>query len=646
MAEDYIRERVDQELLSGIESLFNLRKAIESDGEVRAHVASGVKHLQSIINKPTAERIREGAMAPRRFAMMPYGYMGWGGTGRGLEKPIYYHSVPLLHLRAAAKQVALLRSIHSVIERDLKQFAKRAVRDGDVGYKIEHKCEHEQSFNPTKQEQAINDIKKQHIYDILEMPDPQFAKTFHNFVTKILADHLDIDRIAIGVTYKLDPEYHRLSGKMERPVAFTPIDGTTIKPVEQYVQQFLRQEGIRDVNPSSVRRAKDKLSQQFYRDMKGKTRASDFFDLAYVQERSGSLVNYFTEDEIMLGIGNPRPDLGWYGYGESYVERSISVILAFTYAFTYNVRQFEDGVLPEGMVAVIGEYTQEGMEAFRDRLRMQTSGTPHNMNRTPFFHITSEASKQGAGIKWVPFRAHNKDMLFHEWMQMVTALACANYSLPIEKLQMGKFNAGGSQLSSEGGFHMQQMREFSYLRGYLYFFKSLMDEVVRKIYPDFVFEWEGIRPDDEERKLDLIAKRTHLTLDEIRSRDGLEPYDTVVEEMDVGGANMKDVAKTMGSLIPHPQFAQINQQIVQNVLTPQEAAPEEGGLTEGGEGGEGEGEDLEALMREVGGGKEKSTEGDEEDEGGDGAEEAAVRAAKGISKSVGEPIANARFKRS
>lgn len=598
-----------------------LIRAIEERGETKMHVSAGVKHLQELIDKPVEQRKREAAQLPRRFAMTPYGAMQWGGHGRGIEKPIYLNSVPLFHLRQAAKQVALLRSIHSVIERDMKQFAKRATREGDIGYEVVHKNEHEESFNPTKQEKEIIDIKKQHVYGALEMPDPQFAKTFHAFMTKTLADHLDIDRIAIGVTYKLDPAYQSISGKMERPVSFIPVDGMTIKPVAQYVEQFMRRSGITSPDHDDYRRGMDELSRKHMHAMHGKTRAADFYELAYLQERNGALVNYFMDEELIIGIGNPRPDIGWYGYGESYVERSIAAILAFTYAFTYNVRQFEDGILPEGIVAVIGEYTQEGMSALRDKFLHQTSGTPLNMNRTPLFNITPEASKHGADIKWVPFRPHNKDMLFHEWMQLVTAFTCANYSVPIEKLQMGKFNAAGSGISEEGGYRMQQMREFSYLRGYLYFYKSVMDEIVRKLHPDLCFEWVGIRPDDEERKLKLISERSsHLTIDEMRSRDGLEAYEKVA------GEDMKDAAKVIGGLIPNPQLSGINQQVVQSKL----GMDVPGEMPEGVEG-EDEG-DLEAMLREAtpGKGKEKP-----EEEGPE------------VEKSVSSKrIANARFKRS
>jgi hypothetical protein len=530
--------------------------------------ASGLKHIQSIIDQPPEQRRREMAQIPRRFGLTYPGHLARTSSGRGIEKPIYFSNVSHQHLRSASKQVMLLRAIHAVISHDMKQFAVQSMRShaGEIGYDVSHKLRYEDDYKPTKSEQKVNDLKRKHVLSLLERPDPQVSSTFQKFISATIADHLEIDRVAIGITYEADQEYYKLSGKPLRPISFTPIDGATIKPTIQYVQQFMRREQI-PLSEDGYKRAADILSKRYEAQMRGKTRARDFYELAYVQEVHAQLVNFFTEDEIKLGITSPRSEIGWFGYGESNVEKSVASILAFTYAFVYNVRNFEDGVLPEGVAVVIGDYKADAMHSLKDQLLAQTSGTPLNMHRTPFFNITSDAHKAGADFKFVKFRDHNKDMLYHEWMGLVTALACAVYSFPIEKLHMDKSRTEAPVVDSRST-GLNVMREFAYLRGYLNSFKSMMNELVSTVYPDFVFEWCGIRPDDEEKKLELIKKRDFMTLNEMRARDGLPKYEDVVKDVDVEGFDAVNYAKVAGNLVLHPQLQAINQTAVQGALTP------------------------------------------------------------------------------
>ena len=546
-----------------------IAKALPSRGEA---TASGLKHIQGIIDQPPEQRRKEMAQVPRRFGLTYPGHLARTTSGRGIEKPIYFSNVSHQHLRSASKQVMLLRSIHAVISHDMKQFAVRSMRShaGEIGYDVVHKLKYEDDFKPTKSEQKVMDLKRSHVLSLLERPDPQISSTFQRFISATIADHLEIDRVAIGITYEADQEYFKLSGKPLRPISFMPIDGATIKPTIQYVQQYMRREHI-PLSEDGYRRAADTLSKRYEEHMHGKTRARDFYELAYVQEVHAQLVNFFTEDEIKLGITSPRSEVGWFGYGESNVEKSVAAILAFTYAFVYNVRNFEDGVLPEGVAVVIGDYKADAMSSLKDQLLATTSGTPLNMHRTPFFNITSDAHKAGADFKFVKFREHNKDMLYHEWMGLVTALACAVYSFPIEKLHMDKSRSDAPVVEGRDT-SLSTMREYSYLRGYLNSFRSIMNELVSTIYPDFAFEWVGVRPDDEEKKLELIKKRDFMTLDEMRARDGLPPYVDVVKKVDVEGYDAERYAKIAGSLVLHPQLQAINQTVVQGALAP---APEE-----------------------------------------------------------------------
>lgn len=556
-----------EELLNALAGFAEIVKALPDKGGA---TASGIQHIQSIIDQPPEQRRREMAQVPRRFGLTYPGHLARTTSGRGIEKPIYFSNVSHQHLRSAAKQVMLLRAIHAVISHDMKQFAVQSMRShaGEIGYDVVHKLKYEDDFKPTKSEQKVIDLKRKHILSLLERPDPQVSSTFQKFISATVADHLEIDRVAMGITYEADTEYYKLSKKPLRPISFMPIDGATVKPTIQYVQQFMRRERI-PLNEDGYKRAADILSKRYETQMRGKTRARDFYELAYVQEVHAQLVNFFTEDEIKLGITSPRSEVGWFGYGESNVEKSVASILAFTYAFVYNVRNFEDGVLPEGVAVVIGDYKADAMTSLKDHLLATTSGTPLNMHRTPFFNITSDAHKAGADFKFVKFRDHNKDMRYHEWMNLVTALACAVYSFPIEKLHMDKSRTDAPVFDGKNA-GLSVMREYSYLRGYLNSFKSIINELVSTIYPDFAFEWVGVRPDDEEKKLDLIKKRDFMTLDEMRARDGLPSYADVVKKVDVEGYDAEKYAKIAGSLVLHPQLQAINQTVVQGALAPPE----------------------------------------------------------------------------
>jgi hypothetical protein len=212
----------------------------------------------------------------------------------------------------------------------------------------------------------------------------------------------------------------------------------------------------------------------------------------------------FAADELAYWIRNPRTDLESNGYGHAELETLIEVVVGYLNAMLYNQRYFTHSSIPEGVLSVTGSYTNENLDDFRRYWNAMVTGV-NNSWRVPIL-----ATKDGKGVNWTPLKTNNREMMFHEWMDFLTTLACAVFQIDREELGFGSKGAGEASSMSEGS--NQPTLAHSQSKGLFPLLTRLEAGINEDILPrlpnteDFTFAWAGLDPDQEDQKIDRDVK--------------------------------------------------------------------------------------------------------------------------------------------
>lgn len=245
----------------------------------------------------------------------------------------------------------------------------------------------------------------------------------------------------------------------------------------------------------------------------------DFDTPRYVQVYDEVVINEYRPSEMCFGVRNPRTDLEFCGYGYSELEMLTTIVTAWLNAFEYNRRFFSQGAGIPGILNLKGQAVNEKiMRAFKRELQMLATGSA-NAHRMP---VTS-----AEGMEFINLHSTNREMEFSAWMDLLTKLACALYSM--DPAEIG-FNFGNSGQSSSMDTADQvgkiaESRERGLKPLIRFVFSQLNRFVIWQIDPDFEIVAQGLRSNSEAADLDLDKKRaeTYMTVDEIRARQDHPP---------------------------------------------------------------------------------------------------------------------------
>jgi hypothetical protein len=264
----------------------------------------------------------------------------------------------------------------------------------------------------------------------------------------------------------------------------------------------------------------------------------DFETPRWVQVYDETVVNEYRPAELCFAVRNPRSDLEFVGYGYSELEMLVTIVTAWLNAFEYNRRFFSQGAGIPGILNLKGQVVNEKiMRAFKRELQMLTTGAS-NAHRMP---VTS-----AEGMEFVNLHSTNREMEYSAWMDLLTKLACALYSMDPAEIGFNFGNTG--QQSSMGSANQVEKIAESRERGLKplirFLFSQLNRFVIWQIDPDFEIVAQGLRSNSEADDLDLDKKRaeTYMTVDQIRAR-----YD------------MPAMADGKGACILNPPWLQVSQ---------------------------------------------------------------------------------------
>ncbi len=296
---------------------------------------------------------------------------------------------------------------------------------------------------------------------------------FVKYCTKIIRDDLTLDQIATEIQYQND-------GK---PCAFFAVDSATIEKII----------------------AEDKNNPKNWR---------------YLQIVDGVPAAAYTYDTMLFDYQNPRTDIYHSQYGYSLVEQAIDLITNVINSFVYNSGNFTENKLPKGMLLVNGSASPEQVEEMEDYIAEIMSGGPLNQWRIP---IIPSGSKENA-IEWKSMNA-NREMEFQGWMDYLTSAVVSLYGCSIDEL--GIQSQKSQAMFENGGSDRMSSAKSALLGDMLVFLESYLNKIVKKINPEYAFEFVGYEKDNPNTVADLDEKevRTWKSINEKRAEKGLEPLD-------------------------------------------------------------------------------------------------------------------------
>jgi len=233
---------------------------------------------------------------------------------------------------------------------------------------------------------------------------------------------------------------------------------------------------------------------------------------------------YFSDHDIHYGIANPTSDIRRRYYGESEIERMITVVTGMLNAMEFNNRQFTQGALVPGVFAMFGDFDQSDVQEFKRQWRAQVSGV-ENAWRVP---VIASSNKEGkGGIQFQRLKDSASDMQFDRWMEMLWTVACAVYQIDPAEVNLKTSTSSGSQPL----FDRNRLSEIkaSKDKGLIPLLTFVMHQYTEGIVKELGFEnlefaWQGH---------DTLGSKERAELDEIKIRTGTRTINDVLTEQDL-----------------------------------------------------------------------------------------------------------------
>jgi len=454
---------------------------------------------------PTSPRIPEQATHyGSMFGAYPKGFT----NKTGAKGTINFYS-----LREVFRRSPLLSAIISRRKHQGVRHARTASKTqrGDVGFRVTHRHSGERGFKIPEGFKALMRESEQMIlrpwrvfWDdgiVFQDVEPNMA----GFMSKVIEDLLVINRPCIELG--LDA--------LNTPRAFGAIDGANVVPTFSALKYLatINKDMPRDFmnNWSNYRRNLQMMSDKYKVDLDERTE--------YIYLTNGRPTAGFRHNELIVAPQFPTTDVKYVGYPPSMVEASIHIILAEILAMKGNSVFFEYGQMAEVIIAAKGNQKDQHITNLVDILKSNMSGVM-GMHRVPV--IATPGGKEDIDV--IPLKKNANDMLFDIYIQKLTNLACAVFSMhPSEINEAPRAGDNSGSLNQASQSKQINMAQEQGLEAMLEHIKtSIFDPILERIDPDLCLEWEY--GESEAEKLDLVTKYgTISTVNERRTMMGLDP---------------------------------------------------------------------------------------------------------------------------
>jgi hypothetical protein len=416
-------------------------------------------------------------------------------------------------LRAAAKHSFVDAIVIRARVDQVKRIWQRTFSEDKIGFRVVHERHDDPSFKGSKE----IDSRCREMEALLMDPTPEKHLELYphrirphtrtnDLVSVLTKAELVIDRKVIRRLRRADKQGY---------AAFYWLPGDTIKNTDEAMRDWAKKNENKGVM--------DKWTAERMSYATG-------FDIAkcsHVQIVDAQLVAAFYPEEISIHISNPSDELNRFGYGESRLELSLDITSTLMYAWNYNKEMFKTNY-PENILAVIGSYDKEGLQAFKQQILGET-GAGGNW-RLPVIPFTD---KESADIKSIKLRESPKDMLFDQFIRLLIMVKLAAYGAHAATLNLSTDSGGGQSLF--GGKDAIEEIEFSKEQGLVPSITDmcewLTDAIVKPRYEDLKVIVVGLEKKDEKGVVELRTSRVSkwMTRNEARMEEGKPPLGFYLE---------------------------------------------------------------------------------------------------------------------
>ena len=381
---------------------------------------------------------------------------------------IQYGGVHCRTLRAIAQKAWIINICINYICKKAKPFLKVVTDRNSRGFIIYKKGE---NLTKTIKKDEERDRIADFITNCGNFEDSD-RDDFVKFCIKLIRDELTIDQIATEIQYN----------KKGEPVAFYAVDAATIEKV--------------------IAEDKDKTPYRYMQIIEGMPAAA------------------YTPDTMIFDYANPRTDIHHSMYGFSYVEQAVDLITSVINTFVYSAGNFTENKIPRGLLLVNGDMNEDDLAEMTDYIGEIMSGGPQNQWRVP---VLPSGDKENS-IEWKPIQT-NREMEFQGWLDYLTSAVVAMFGCSMDEL--GIQSQKSQAMFENGGSDRMTASKSALLGDLLTFLESYMNKIVKKINPEYVFEFVGYEKDNPSTIADLDEKecRTWKTVNEKRAEKGLKPID-------------------------------------------------------------------------------------------------------------------------
>lgn len=235
--------------------------------------------------------------------------------------------------------------------------------------------------------------------------------------------------------------------------------------------------------------------------------------MSYVQVVNGKQAAEFSKEDLIYIMANPQNDVDKYPYGQSPIERILLVVQSSLNAEHSNANMFSSDNVPAGILN-LGKMFEHEAEAAIAMWNAQVVGNTHSLK----FMFGPDK------IDFLDFKRSNRDMQYIEYLDRLTRIILATFGLSAMDLNIvqdiNRSTAGAQTDKTNKG--VQSV-------------KHLVQETINtKLFTlmgfeTIIFEFDTVLTPEErltQAKVDEIytSKTGIMTVDEIRAREGLEPF--------------------------------------------------------------------------------------------------------------------------
>lgn len=388
---------------------------------------------------------------------------------------VQYGGVGCRTLRAIAQKAWIINTCINHISKKIKPFLKESTDKNMRGFNVV-KRNGKTSGNDKEAKRIIDLILNTGNYEDSTRDD------FIRYCTKLTRDLLTLDQIATEIQYD----------KKGEVCGFFAVDAATIERVLPEKEWEKNQE----LNPN---------------------------DYQFLQIIDGTPSAGYTSDTMLFDFANPRTDIYHSMYGYSYVEQAVDLITSVIHAFSYNMGNFTENKLPKGMLLINGDLSKDVIDDMTDYIAEIMSGGPVNQWRVP---VIPSGQKDGGNIEWKEINGKNREMEFQAWLDYLTSGVVAIFGCSMDEL--GIQSQKSQAMFENGGTDRIAASKSLILGDILTFLESYINKIVKKINPEYKFEFVGYELTDPKAEMDLFKTKLEAgyTTNEIRELMGLKKLES------------------------------------------------------------------------------------------------------------------------